>query len=573
MLQSLYIKNFALIDEIEIQFTFGLNIIIGETGAGKSIIIDALMQTLGERSDVNLIKSGEQKSIIEAIFKIKDGAEIFKLIPDVEFSGSEITLRREISTKGTSRAFINDTPVSISTLKELGTYLVDFHGQHSHQQLLSPKFQLRLLDAFIKNTNLLRFFQERFSMFQKVIKEYNELLSKINLLDVKTEDSKQILKEIEQINPQPNEINEIEHELLKLENSELIYSTLNEIYNLSYLSESSVVETLAKIIRQLKSVTKFDKTLETFYDELLVAENIINEFSKQIYNRINQIEFDPVRIENHRARLRELKYLEKKFIAYENIFREKEKINKLLNELKELKQELNYRIQDITSLKAELKEVAIMLHQKRLESATHLEKSLPKVLSQLGMQNSKFLVQFSHSLVNESSLELPVIEVDQQNVKLNDSGFDEVEFLIATNPNGKLLPLSSIASGGEISRIMLALKSLVANVYDFPTMIFDEIDAGISGKVARMAGTLMKKLSQDHQIIAVTHLPQIAAASDNIILVSKMEDGNSVSIKVKTLNDSGKIEEIAKLFSGTNVTSSAYDSALNLIKEYQDGES
>lgn len=572
MLQSLYIKNFALIDEIEIQFNRGLNIIIGETGAGKSIIIDALMQTLGERSDVNLVKFGEQKAIIEAIFNVENYDEILQLISEVEFFGPDIIVRREISQKGISRAFINDTPVSISTLKELGNYLVDFHGQHTHQQLLSPKFQLHLLDSLAKNTNLLSIFQNRYLSFHKIVKEYVELTKKINLLNEKANEYQQILKEIERINPQPNEIEEIETELLKLENFELIHSALNEIYKLSYSNENSIVETFARIIKQLRNLTKYDKTLEILHNELLTAQNIVDEFSKQIYERINRIDFDPNRIDNLRNRLGELKYLEKKFFGFENIFKEKEKIKHLWKELQESKQAFNQSVQEILSIKNELKEVATSLHQKRLESANYLRNNLPEVLFRLGMTNCKFLVQFSHSTADKSSLDLPIIEVEKQNLKLNEKGFDEVEFLISTTPNGRLLPLSAIVSGGEISRIMLALKSLVANVYDFPTMVFDEIDVGISGKIARMAGTLMKKLAGNHQIIAITHLPQIAAAGDNTILVSKTEEKNQITITARTLSYKEKIEEIAKLLSGTKVTSSAYESASNLIKEYQSDE-
>lgn len=573
MLQSLYIKNFALIDEIEIHFNQGLNILIGETGAGKSIIIDALMQTLGERSDVNFIKSGEKKALIEAIFRVENSEEILQLTPEVELFSSEIILRREILQKGISRAFINDTPVSISTLKELGYYLVDFHGQHTHQQLFSPKFQLHLLDSLARNTNLLSAFKNRYLTFQKIVKEYKELTDKIISLNAKANESQQILTEIEQINPLPNEIEEIENELLKLENFELIYSTLNEIYKLSYSNENSIIETFAKITKQLKNLLKYDKTLEILYDELLTAQNIVDEFSKQIYDQINRIEFDPNRIDNLRNRLGQLKYLEKKFITFENIFQEKERIKHLWNELLESKKALNQKIQEILNLKNELKEISTSLHQKRFESAVYIQNNLPKILSQLGMKNCQFLIQFSYLTTNESSLELPIIEVEKQNITLNDKGFDEVEFAISTTPNGRLLPLNAIASGGEISRIMLALKTLVAEVYHFPTMIFDEIDVGISGKIARMAGTLMKKLSRNHQIIAITHLPQIAAAGDNTILVSKSEEENQVVITAKTLTYKEKIEEIAKLLSGTKVTSSAYESASNLLKEYQSEES
>lgn len=569
MLQSLYIKNFALIDEIEIEFNPGLNIIIGETGAGKSIIIDALMQTLGERSDVNLVKLGEQKAIIEAIFNVENYDEILKLTPEIDFFGPEIFFRREISQKGVSRAFINDTPISISILKELGNYLVDFHGQHTHQQLLSPKFQLHLLDSLARNTNLLSIFQDRYLSFHKIVKEYIELTEKINLLNAKVNESQHILNEIEQINPQPNEIEEIETELLRLENFELIYSTLYEIYNLSYSNENSIVETFAKIIKQLRNLIKYDKTLEILYEELLTAQNIVDELSKQIYDRMNRIEHDPNRMDNLRTRLGELKYLEKKFIRFENIFKEKENIKHIRTELRESKQTIHQKIQEILTLKNELKEIATALNQKRLEAGIYLQNNLPEVLSRLGMKNCKFQVQFSNSLADESSLELPIIEVEKQNIKLTDKGFDEVEFLISTTPNGRLLPLNTIASGGEISRIMLALKSLVAEVYDFPTMIFDEIDVGISGKIARMAGTLMKKLSRNHQIIAITHLPQIAASGDQTILVSKTEGKNQIVITAKTLTYKEKIEEIAKLLSGTKVTSSAYESASNLIREYQ----
>lgn len=570
MLQSLYIKNFALIDEIEINFTSGLNIIIGETGTGKSIIIDALMQTLGERSDSNLVKFGEQKTIIESTFFIEN---FFELTPFIEddtiITNPNLILRREISTKGTSRAFINDTPVSISSLKEVGNYLLDFHGQHTHQQLLSPKFQLQLLDSIANNSKFLTRYKEIFYSLQQNIKYYRELLSNIEELRVKCEEFKQILKELERVNPRPNEIEEIESELQKMENYEAIHSVLNEIYDLSYSSENSIIEAFGKVAKQLRNLIKYDKSLENILEDLLTAQNIVDEVSKQIYSKINEIDFDPNRIEFLRNRLGELKYLEKKFIKYENIFQEKEKINQVFLELQSSEQFLNKIQEQILTAKQEIKEIANGIHIRRKESANYLELNLPVVLESLGMKNCRFKVEFSQTSLSDCSIDSLCIEENNKFIKLYDNGIDEIIFNIATNPSTRLLPLDTIASGGELSRIMLSLKSLVAEIYKFPTMIFDEIDVGISGNIARKAAILMKKIASSHQVIAITHLPQIAAAGDNIILISKKEDGKKVIVSARTLTAEERITEIAKLLSGEKITPSAIESAINLITEYQ----
>lgn len=570
MLKSLYIKNFALIDEIEVHFTNGLNIIIGPTGAGKSIIFDALMQALGERSDVNFIKKDKQKTIIEAIFYIQNFNAFLEILKDEEtITNSEILLRREISAKGTSRAFINDTPIPILTLKEIGQLLVDFHGQHTHQQLLSQKSQLNLLDILSKNTELLKTYNNLYQKLQQKIKNYKELKEKKTILKSKTEELAQVLKELERVNPQPNEIQEIEAELLMLENYEMIFSTLNEIYNLSYLSNNSIVELFGKVVKQLNKLTKYDKSLKSMLEDLLTAQNIVSEVSKQIYDKINEIEFDQNRVEFLRSRLGELKYLEKKYITFENIFQEKEKIERLLQDLQNSEELITNVIKEINDIKQKISEIALQLHQKRKESANFLEKELPILLNSLGMRNSKFNVLFTHSYLTNYSIDSFGTKLDDKFIKINEDGIDNVEFYISTNPNSKLLPLDKIVSGGEISRIMLGLKSLVANIYQFPTMIFDEIDVGISGKIAKKAGLLMKKIARNHQVIAITHLPQIAAAADNITLISKDENDNNVVVMAKTLSEEDKIKEIAKLLSGDKITKSALDNAENLIKEYQ----
>ena len=568
MLQSLYIKNFALIDEIYIEFEPGLNIILGETGAGKSILIDALMTTLGERTSPELVKSGENKAIVEATFQF-DNPELFQeILKDFdEATNDTLILRREITAKGQSRCFINDTPFPLNQVKEIGTYLVDFHGQHSHQQLLSSKFQLDLIDSLSNNEDFL----EKYRKLKKELEIKIEELKSLKADFLKYSNDKDFyefeLNEIVRINPQPNELQNIEKELKKLENIELLNNGLAEIYETLYKSESSVVDLLSFSAKKLNNLIRYDGSLTTALQQLQEVIDQISEISKEISRKFNQFNLEPDYIENLRRRLSDLKYLEKKYIIYENIFKEKERLESLINDTNNIEKLIEDKSAEIKELKIHITKIAKEIHNNRLKGIEILETKIPEILNELGMKNVQFKIEIYQEEATENNVEDLTIEIDNKFFKLLPKGLDKVEFLIATNPNTKPMPLENIASGGELSRLMLALKSTTAEYHQFPTMIFDEIDTGISGKIASRTAQLMKKLGKNHQVIAITHLPQIASAGSNIILIEKHEQDGKINVKATKLNDEQKIIEIARLLSGEKITEFALENARRLVEE------
>ncbi|MGC9078280.1 MAG: DNA repair protein RecN [Candidatus Kapaibacteriota bacterium] len=568
MLQSLYIKNFALIDEIHIDFQNGLNIVLGETGAGKSIVIDALMATLGERTSPEFVKSGELKAVVEATFSVDDPQIINSILNDPENTVNNLLiLRREIFSKGTTRCFLNDTPYPLNVIKEIGEYLVDFHGQHSHQQLLSPKFQIELLDSVSDTEKLLQNYRD----LRKHLEETIGLLRKTedDLMHLYKENEKISfdLQELLRINPQPNELTAIETQLKKLENQELINSTLNEIYEILYKSDRSVIDSISFSIKRLGSLLKYDSSFEELIHQLEITLENISEVSNEIQKKFIEIDFEPEYIENLRTRLAELKYLEKKYLTYDNIFSEKERLQNLVLSSYSLEENIKHYKAKISQVKDTLKEVALQIHNQRLKGIELLENKIPEIIEKLGMKNVVFKVAHNFDEMEKYEITDLTIELNGEIIKLLPNGIDRIEFLISTSPGTKPLPLSTITSGGELSRLMLALKSIAAQRYQFPTMIFDEIDVGISGKIASMTGQLMKNIAKNHQIIAITHLPQIASAAENIILIEKKESKGRFQITAKKLDEKERIFEIARLLSGEVISEFAIENAKKLIAE------
>lgn len=568
MLQSLYIKNFTLIDEINIDFTSGLNIVLGETGAGKSIVIDALMTTLGERTSPELVKSGESKSIVEATFFVENPEIINSILKDPDNLVQEtICLRREVTSKGTSRCFLNDTPYPLNLIKEIGEYLVDFHGQHTHQQLLSPKFQLELLDSISRNEELLQVYKQYRKGLEENIKILHNLEKELELAYREREKIEYDLQELLRINPQPNELEEIEKELKKLENIEIINTNLNEAYEILYKSESSVVDSIAKAIKKLENILKFEPTLDNFVKQLENTIEIISDISVEIQKKFIETDFDPEHLDNLRTRLSELKYLEKKYLTYNNIFTEKDRLQGLVLKIYSLEEEIKKVKEMIQNTKAKLKSIALEISDARKQAIKILEKKVPEILSKLGMKNTVFNVNINQEFLDTYDTKDFSIDVNGKAIKLLQNGIDRVEFLIATSTNTKPMPLENIVSGGELSRLMLALKSIAAERYKSPTMIFDEIDVGISGKIASMTAQLMKTIAKTHQIIAITHLPQIAAAGNNTILIEKKEEAGKLKIIAKQLDNEAQVVEIARLLSGEKISDFAIENAKKLIAE------
>ncbi len=554
MLSKLLIKNFAIIEEIEIHFDTKLNILIGETGAGKSIIIDALQILLGEKASTNFIRQDTKKSVIEGIFVFPIDHPVWDLLKQNEIELIQhsvddylMILRREINLNSPTRNFINDTPVQLSLLKTIGDFLIDFHGQYSHQILLNPKNHINILDAFANNLELIKNYQNEYSnlkILQNQLKEFLEDKEHFRKsIQAKIDD----LNFINTINPKPNEDIELLEELKIIENSEILFNYYSEIANLLYDADSSLINQLNLINKKMEQIAKFNSQINIHLSETQKFLPILSELKSHIADSLETISYNPQRIDDINQRLYDLKNLIRKFGKIEEILEYKTILENELNsnnnfdtKQKELENEIEAQRELTTNL-------ARLLSTNRTDKKSEFEQAISDLLKNLGFNHIEFVI---------------LIETDFST--LGNMGADRVEFLISTNKGEQPKPLSEVASGGETSRIMLALKSMAANDLSLPILVFDEIDTGVSGAVAHKIALQMKSLSKKHQIIAITHSPQVTAAASQVVEVHKEEQKNRTITKTKTLNEDQIIVEIAKFLSNSNVSDIAIQNAREL---------
>ncbi|HPI18843.1 MAG TPA: DNA repair protein RecN [Candidatus Kapabacteria bacterium] len=565
MLSHLFIQNFALIEKIELDFAPGLNIITGETGAGKSVMVDALQLALGERANSDLIRSGERKAIIEAIFKIHPNHSIFELLKeeDLDTEDSSLILRRELSDKGTSRSFINDTPVQLSFLKTIGDLLADFHGQHQHQLLLRKEIHIKILDNIadlnVKKKNYFHLFHQ----IQTSIEQLHQLLNKENEIKLKKEQYEFELSEIKKIAPKENEYDELEKQINIMQNSELLFNLSNDLNVFLSEDDYSARARLIKSQKILEQISGIDSSFEVFLRECSSALISIDEISKFTFSYLQNISFDPEKIEAMRERQLLLKGLRKKYGTVEQAIERTIFLEQELSLISNFDSEINKKILEIQHLKIELGIHASEISQIRKDSAKKFEKAIEEYLIELGIAFPQFKVtinqeEISNNLnisklknIKNSAIAANIHQVTatigKQEFKAYPDGIDLVEFFISTNKGEVPKPLVSVASGGEISRIMLALKNIIAKSDELDLLIFDEIDTGVSGRIATKVGQAMKNLTDHHQVIAITHLPQIAAFADSNILVEKVEENNNTYTRMKILEEKEKVYEVARL--------------------------
>ncbi|MDR9415988.1 MAG: DNA repair protein RecN [Gracilimonas sp.] len=563
MIKSLYIKDFALIDELEVEFEEGLNILTGQTGAGKSIIIGALNMILGERADTDVIRRGADKAIAEATMRVGKEEELKSLFEENEVDFSEyVILRREIRGTG-SRAFINDTPVNISVLKAAGDLLVDLHGQHDHQLLLKEENHLGVIDGFGEIDPILKGYKAEYRKMQDLQKELRSLKKREYELQEKTELYRFQVNELEEARLGEIDLEQLDSEMNLLDNAEVLDQKAGAISEMADSDDGNIIQLLNFLKLNLEDLSRIEPEFENYLQEINAARVSVNEAIAFAERYRNSIEFNPKRLEELRQRQSELNRLQKKY---------QRDLPELIKYLHEIQRELSIadnfdleieKLEDKISTQAEvLKEHAISLHQTREQIGEKLSEQIQKELAKVGIPHSKMEVRVDWMLSDNGW-----IEIEGKTIDCTETGCDDVRFYISTNKGEEPKPLAKIASGGEISRVMLALKTILAKEQSLPVMIFDEIDTGISGEISEKVGVSMRKLSEHCQIIAITHQPQIASQAHKHYKVAKVEEGERTVTRIIPLSDEEHIHEIASLMSGSQITDSTLNSARELIEK------
>ena len=563
MIKSFEVKDYALIEHISVEFGKGLNIITGETGAGKSILIDAMGLLLGERASTDVVRKGAQKSVVEGIFEVKGNKKVksFLDVNEIDFS-NELIIRREISLKGSNRCFINDSPVNLNVVKEVGNLLVDLHGQHEHQSLLRSETHIDYLDEFGNYEHLLREFKGAYSELAGKEIELEELKEKEKEIKEKKDFYSFQIKEIDNISPEENEDERLNEKLKILENSEKLAELTSEIYRLLYESEQSVQDALAKVKNYLHKLSEIDKS---FFDAVGESESVlaqIEDISNYVRSYNSKLNLNPEEVEEKRERLGAINLLKKK---YGGSVKSVLEYRKRIGEGVELAENFGERIKEISDKISELRKsagnTAKELSKERAQTAKSVKEGIEQTLKELGIPNPEFKTELKYEHTENDT----GVFIDGKFFKPNPKGIDDVEFLISTNPGEDMKPLPRVASGGEVSRIMLSLKSILAKNDKLPLLIFDEIDVGVSGSIALKVGKALKNLSKYHQIISITHLPQIAGVADHHYSIEKAKKDDRVVSSIKRLNNSERISEVAKLLSGEKVTESSLKTARELL--------
>ena len=552
MIKSLLIKNYALIDHLEINFADGLTIISGETGAGKSILLGALSLVLGQRADTKSIKEGAAKCVIEAIFDISQ----YHLEPlfteqEWEYDPTECTLRREILISGKSRAFLNDTPVALTDLKLIGEKLIDVHSQHRNLLLGETSFQLQTLDHLAKHQYLVEEYKEQYRTYIRLIREIEQLKKQAEQSRKEEDYLRFQYNQLKAINIQAGEQQPLEEELEILTHAEDIKESLFKVDNLLTAEQVGLLPQLKETIHTLANVSKLYPALHELLDRANSTYIELKDIASETHAINDNVEYNPDRLNWIQERLNTLYTLEQKHHVEDadQLLNLQYEIEQQIQSIENSEEDIKNKEKEIEKQKQQLQEKASKITEGRQKAAKEIRETLIPRLVALGMPNAVFSCEI-----------LPEKEFLA-------TGKDNVTFLFSANKNQQLRPVADIASGGEISRLMLSIKALIAGKTALPTIIFDEIDTGISGEIADKMGEMMKEISQYMQVITITHLPQVAAKGKQHYFVYKEDDEKETLTKIKLLSKQDRIIELARLLSGSALSDAAIANARELLQD------
>jgi len=549
MLSKLHIQNYAIIDDLTIDFSNNLNIITGETGAGKSILMGALGLILGERADSSVLQEKEKKCVVEGCFNSENKTAVkqFLIANDLD-AEEELVIRREIAVNGKSRAFINDTPVNVNQLKGLSSLLVDLHQQFDTLELGDADFQREVLDALADNGALLQQYTTQFNQYTKTKKELQELQLQQTTANASYDYNKFLFDELEEAKLKTNELEELDAELKLLSNAENIKQQLGGIYFELKESEQPIVQQLKSLNNKLHSLEQYHGAIEGLNKRLLSSQIELQDIADELEQINDSVQYSPERIQEVNDKISlGYKLLKKHAVNSTNeLLAVKDSLQEKLNDVLNISEAIAQKEKLTAELLKQCEQLAKNISTNRNKAIKPFTEKVNGLLKQVGMPNAQI------------KIELSVVE-------LNHFGSDAIEFLFDANKSNRFEPLRKVASGGELSRLMLCIKSLVAQKLQLPTLIFDEIDTGISGEAAKQVGNIMKELSKGHQLISITHQPQIAAKANAHYFVYKAIKADKIITSVKLLNNDERITAIAQMLSGEKPTAAALQNAREMV--------
>ena len=550
MLKSLFIQNFVLIDSLDICFNPGFSVITGETGAGKSIILGALSLVLGQRADGKSIKQGADKCVIEAIFDVsKYQLEPFFLGNDLEYDPESCILRRELYASGKSRAFVNDSPVPLAILKELGTKLIDIHSQHQNLLLGDNRFQLRVVDVMAENEILLILYKKEYTRYQGLRKALSALKERAAQSKQEEDYIRFQLDQLEEAYLQPNEQEELEQEQETLSHAEEIKSSLYRVSSCLDGEEQGVVSLLKESLSSMDALERYFPRAKEIAERLRSAYIDLNDLASEMEGMIEDVEFNPDRLAWVNERLDTLYALQQKHrvSSVDDLIALRDQFRAQLTDIESFDEQIAALEKQVQDAYKELLQQAAVLSEQRKVAAVAFAQQLVQMVAPLGMPHTRFQVEVVPRKEPESD------------------GMDEIRFLFSANKSMALQPVAQTASGGEISRLMLCIKAMIAGFTALPTIIFDEVDTGVSGDIADKMGHIMQDLGSKMQVFAITHLPQIAAQGEAHYFVYKEDVKDRTLTRIRPLDKEERIREVARMLSGSALTEASLANAKDLL--------